>query len=342
MIRRSLGLTVGLALLGIIAATPPAAAKVVERIIARVNGEIITQRMFERELQKVRMQLAQDAPGADSDARFREASKDTLRDLIDQALLVQKAKDLDINVETDIVKRLDEVRKQFKLATLEDLQAEVEKQGMLFEDFKDQIRRSNLTREVIGREVGRTIRITRADALAYFNGHKDEFRSPGGVRLAEVLISTEKRKPEEAAARAKEALAELKAGIRFVDVVKKYSDAPSAKDDGDLGFFKTGTKLDPSLAVAIDKLDVGETTEPIETKYGYEIIKLMERISPGIPTFDEVEQHVENFLYNEKMTPALRVYLARLRKDSYITLAPGYVDSGAERPSDAVLAKKGK
>jgi len=341
MIRRSLGLMAGLVLLGIIASAHPAAAKVVERIIARVNGEIITQRTFERELQKVRMQLPPDVVGPAFEARFREASKDTLRDLIDQALLVQKAKDLDINVETDVVKRLDEIRKQLKLATLEDLQSEVEKQGLLFEDFKDQIRRSNLVREVIGRAVGRTIGITREDARKYFDAHKEEFRSPGGVHLAEILISTEKRKAGEAAKRAKEALAELKAGIRFVDVVKKYSDAPSAKDDGDLGFFKSGT-LAPSLAAAVDKLEVGETTDPIETKYGYDIIKVMERISPGIPTFDEVERRVESFLYNQKMQPAMRTYLTQLRKDSYVVLAPGYVDSGAERPSDAVLAKKGK
>ena len=341
MIRRSLRLMVGLLLLGVIAPANPAAAKVVERIIARVNGEIITQHMYERELQKLRVQLAQEVSGPTLEARYKEASKDTLRDLIDQALMVQKAKDLDINVETDIVKRLDEVRKQSNLATLEDLQREAEKQGMLFEDFKDQIRRSLLVREVIGRDVGRSVVITREDARKYFDAHKEEFRTPGGVHLAEILISTEKRKPEEAAKRAKEALAELKAGARFADIVKKYSDAPSAKEAGDLGLFKGGT-LAPSLAAAVDKLEVGETTDPIETKYGYDIIKLLERFTAGIPVFDEVEQHVEGFLYNQQIQPAMRAYLTQLRKDSYVILAPGYVDNGAERPSDAVLAKKEK
>jgi peptidyl-prolyl cis-trans isomerase SurA len=100
--------------------------------------------------------------------------------------------------------------------------------------------------------------------------------------------------------------------------------------------------LAPTLAAAIDKLEVGEYTEPLQTKYGYDILKLLERLSPGIPTFEEVEQHVESFLYNQQIQPAMRAYLTQLRKDSYITLAPGYVDSGAERPSDAALAKKGK
>ncbi|HZP01944.1 MAG TPA: SurA N-terminal domain-containing protein, partial [Terriglobia bacterium] len=96
-------------------------AKVVERIIARVNNEIVTQRMFEREKEKLRQQLAQDYSGPELEVQFRNQSKNLLRDLIDQSLMVQKAKDLDINVETDLVKRLDGIRKQNNLATIEDL-----------------------------------------------------------------------------------------------------------------------------------------------------------------------------------------------------------------------------
>jgi peptidyl-prolyl cis-trans isomerase SurA len=336
-----LGLFLCLPLLGVLVPATPAAAKVVERIIARVNGEIITQRTFDRELQKLRSQLAQEVTGPDLETRYREASKETLRDLIDQALLVQKSKDLDINVDTDVIKRLDEMRKQYNLASLEDLQREVEKQGILFEDFKDQIRRSLLTREVIGRDVGRTVVITREDARKYYDAHKEEFSSPGGIHLADILIATEKRKPGEAAQRAKEALAKLRAGTRFAAVVKEYSDAPSAKDDGDLGFFKAGT-LAPALAAAVDKVDMGDTTDVIETKYGFAIFKVVERLSPGIPAFDEVEQRVEGFLYNQRIQPAMRTYLTQLRKDSYVTIAPGYVDTGAERPSEAVLATKQK
>ncbi len=136
-----------------------------ERIIARVNNEIITQRQYEREKAKLREQLAQEYSGPELDAKFKEESKDLLRDLIDQALMVQKAKDLDINVETDLIKRLDEIRKQSNLATLEDLQKEVEKQGMIWEDFKEQIRRQILMREVIGREVGSRIIVARERLL---------------------------------------------------------------------------------------------------------------------------------------------------------------------------------
>jgi peptidyl-prolyl cis-trans isomerase SurA len=317
------------------------AAHVVERIIARVNNEIITQRQFEREKAKLREQLAQDYSGAELDAKFNEQSKDLLRDLIDQALMVQKAKDEDISVETDVIKRLDEIRKQSNLATLEDLQKEVEKQGLIWEDFKEQISRQILMREVIGREVGSRIMISRDEALQYYNAHKKEFESPGAIHLAEILISTEKYKPEEAEKRAKDALAEVKAGQRFAEVVKKYSDGPNTDQGGDIGYLKAGT-VAPTIADAISKLEVNDNTDLIQTKNGYLILKLLERFSPGIPKFEEVEQRVTEALYDERMQPKLREFLAQLRKDSYFYIAPGYVDTGSETPAVAALTEKGR
>ncbi len=340
MTKKFLSLAAGVAAL---AAGPPTlwAGRIVERIIARVNSEIVTQRMFERERQKLREQLAQEYSGTELEAQTREQSKNLLRDLIDQALMVQKAKDLDLNVDTDVVKRLDEIRKNAKLASLEDLQREVEKQGMVWEDFKDNIRRNMLMREVIGREVGRKIVTSREESRKFFEEHKKDFESPGGVHLAEVLISAEKRTPEEAEKRAKEALAEIKAGMRFAAVAKKYSDGATGADGGDVGFFKPGT-LASSIAEAIAKLDVGETTDLIQTKGGPMILKVLERVRPGIPTFEEVEERVSEYLYNQKMQPVLRQYLVELRKESYIFLAPGFVDTGAERPSETLLTKKGQ
>jgi len=317
-----------------------AARKVIERIIARVNNEIITQRQFEREREKLRLPASQQLAGAELEAKVREMSRDMLRDLIDRSLMVQKAKDLDVNVETDVVKRLDEVRRSVNAASLEDLQKEAEKNGMNWEDFKDDIRRNLLMREVIGREVGRTIVVSREDARAYFAEHKEQFASPAGVVLAQILISNEKHKPEEAEKRGKDAMAELKAGQRWAEIARKFSDDPTtANESGQIGFMKDGT-LAPALNEAISKLEVNEFSDLIPIKTGYLILKVMDRRREGVPNFEEVEQTVMETMYNQKMQPALRKYLVSLRKDSYIYLAPGYVDSGAERPSDAVPDKK--
>jgi peptidyl-prolyl cis-trans isomerase SurA len=313
------------------------AARIVDRVIARVNNEIITQRQFDREKEQIRTELAQHYSGPELDAQVRQQAQNLLRDLIDQSLMVEKAKDLDINVETDLVKRLDEIRQNLKLGTIQDLEKEVENQGLVWEDFQDNIRRKLLMREVIGREV--RVNPSPAEARKYFQTHQQEFASPGGVHLAEILISSDKHKPEEVEQRAKEALAEIKAGQRWAEVAKKYSDADTAKEAGDIGFFKDGT-LAPAIDQAVKKLDVGETTDLIKTRDGYITIRVLERFSPGVPKFEEVEQRVEEALYNEKMQPALRQYLVTLRKESYIFLAPGYVDTGAGGATELELAQK--
>jgi peptidyl-prolyl cis-trans isomerase SurA len=318
------------------------AAHIVDRIVARVNNEIVTQRQYDQQRAELRASLARDYSGAELEAKVREDSKNMLRDLIDQDLMVQKAKDLDINVDTDVIKELDEIRQQYKLNSLEDLQKEVEKQGSVWEDFKDQIRRKLLGREVIGREVGSRIIVTREDARKYFQTHSQEFASPPGVHLAEILIAADKHKPEELEPRAKDALAEIKAGQKWDGVVKKYSDDPeTSKQGGDVGFFKQGT-LAPAIEQAISKLDTGETSDLIQTKFGYQIFKVLDRRSAGIPKFEEVAERVIYFIQDQKMQPAFRQYMVTLRKESYIYLAPGYVDTGAELSTETELAQKGQ
>ena len=316
-------------------------AKIIERIIARVNNEIITQSRYDDEQAELRSRLADEYSGTELDAQVREQSKNLLRDLIDESLMVQKAKDLDINVETDIIKQLDELRKKNNFATLEDLETAIEKEGLNYEDYKDNIRRSLLMREVIGHEVGSRIQVSQQETRKFYEAHKDEFKSPGMVHLQQILVSTEKRKPEEAEKRANDALAELKAGEKFSEVAKKYSDGSSAEQGGDVGMMKEGT-LAPDIAAVVAKLDVNEFSNPIQTKYGYVILKVAERYSPGIPKFEEVEQRVDEVLYNQKMEPRLREYLTQLRKDSYIYRAPGYVDTVEQLPTDTLTATKGK
>lgn len=326
-------------LAAILSAPQVRAAHVVERIIARVNSEIITQTQYEHEKAQLREELGQQYSGADLDAKLNDESKNLLRNLIDQSLMVQKAKDEDVNVETDIIKKLDLMRKQDNLATIEDLQKAAEQAGENWEDLKDRIRRQLLMQEVISRDVGSRIVVTRSEEQQYYNQHKEDFKSEGIVHLAEILISSEKYKPEEAEKRSKDALAELKGGAKFNAVVKKYSDGPNSDQGGDISLMKTST-LAPAIAAALSKLDTNEYTDPIKIKSGYLILRLVERFSPGIPKFEEVESRVQETLYSQRMEPKLREYLTQLRKDSYIFLAPGYIDMGADTPGAALTSER--
>jgi peptidyl-prolyl cis-trans isomerase SurA len=329
--KRTIGILASALLAVSLVPRPARAAHVVERIVARVNSEIITQRQYDREKAKIPEELAQQYSGPELQAKINDEAQNLLRNLIDQSLMVQKAKDEDVNVETDLIKRLDQMRKQYNLATIEDLQKEAEQAGENWEDLKDQIRRQLLVQEVISRDVGSRLIVTREDVRKYYDQHKEDFKSAGVVHLEEILISGEKYKPEEAEKRANAAEAELKGGAKFSEVVKKYSDDPNADQGGDIGPQKM-SGIAPSISAALSKLDPNEFTDPIKVRSGYIILRLKERFSPGIPSFDEVEPRVQELLYNQRMEPKLREYLTQLRKDSYIFLAPGYIDTGAETP----------
>src|ERR1700704_3451723 len=238
---------------------------VVEEIIARVNNEIITRTEFAHSRDQLKQEAQQQNP-TDADKIIAEKQRDVLRDLIDQQLLLQKGKDLGITGDTELVKRLDEMRKQMNLGTMEELEKAAEAQGASYEDFKQNLRNQIVTQRVIGQEVGSHLAMNKDDVKKFYDQHKAEMERPEQVRLSELLIAPKTpakpaaganasadAKPEppseaetEAAlaaaqAKAQDVLEQIHKGGKFAELAKKYSDGPSAKDGGDLSLFKRGT-----------------------------------------------------------------------------------------------------
>jgi len=320
---------------------------VVEEIIARVNNEIVTRTEYVRSRDQLKQEVQQQDP-ANADKAFTERQRDVLRDLIDQQLLLQKGKDLGFTGDTELVKRLDEMRKEMKLETMEDLEKAAEAQGASYEEFKQNMRNQIITQRVIGQEVGQKLAMNKDDVKKFYEAHKAEMEQPEQVRLSEILIAPKlptglngaDGKPvpptaEEteaalavAKAKAEDVLAQIQKGAKFSDLAKKYSDGPSAKDGGDLSYFKRGT-LSPELEAKVFALKAGEVTEVIRTKQGYVILQAVEHQMAGVPTMKEVEPRIQDALYMQKLQPALRVYLTTLREEAFIYCKPGYVDSGA-------------
>ena len=127
---------------------------VVEEIIARVNNEIITRTEYVRSRDQLKQEVQQQDP-ANADKIFAEKQRDVLHDLIDQQLLLQKGKDLGITGDTELIKRLDEMRKQMNLATMEELEKAAEAQGASYEEFKQNLRRSRVNSAAAARNPAR-------------------------------------------------------------------------------------------------------------------------------------------------------------------------------------------
>ncbi|HWZ75945.1 MAG TPA: peptidylprolyl isomerase [Candidatus Sulfotelmatobacter sp.] len=349
-----------------------AAGQVVEEIVARVNNQIITKSEFARSKDQLRDEVKQqDANNADKVYADRE--KDVLRDLIDQQLLLEKGKDLGISADTDLIKQLDQMRKDMKLDSMEALEKEAEKQGISWEDFKQTQKNQIITRKVIGEEVGGHLAISKEEEQKFYDDHKDEMQHAEFIRLSEILITPKAITPapdpnatnsgssaqtplDETAKQAadadalsaaetkgKDLLKQLRDGAAFEDIAKKYSDGPSAADGGALGTFERG-KLAKELEDRTFAMKAGEITDVIRVKQGYAILKVDDHQMAGVPAMKDVLPRIQDALYYQKLQPALRAYLTKLREEAYIKIAQGYVDSGRSanqtEPVETATAKE--
>src|ERR1700733_9674700 len=247
--------------------------QVVEEIITRVNNQIITRSEFDRSKDQLKDEVKQQDP-KDPDKAYADREKDILRDLMDQQLLLDRGKDLGITGDTELIKQLDLMRKDMKLDSLEALEKEATKQGVSWEDFKQNMRNQIITQKVIGEEVGGKLAMSKDEEQKFYDEHKSEMEQPEYIRLSEILVAPKPSAPsiplapdpsaagsapaaqppvDEAAkqaadaaalsaaeAKADDLLKQIRAGASFEDTAKKFSDGPSAADGGALGMFKRG------------------------------------------------------------------------------------------------------
>lgn len=328
-------LAAGVALL--VSAGPAAAQQkgtVVEEIVARVNNEIITLSDFQKAGEVLKQEIADKCQGCTPDkiqSEYGQEQKDLLRGMIDQDLLVERAKDMNINVDTELVKQLDEVRKQNNLASMEDLQKAVESSGMSWEDYKEQQKKQLLTQEVMRQEVSGHMDIGPEEVRKFYEEHKQEFNLPEQVVLSEIFLNTAGKSPEEIDATRKKAddlHDRVVRGADFTQLAEKYSEGSTAKDGGAIGTFQRG-QLDKKLEDDVFPMNKGQVSDVIETKTGFEIFKVMDHYQAGLQPLTKVQDQIQNKLYMQKMEPAMRDYLAQLREESYVFVKPGYTDSAA-------------
>jgi peptidyl-prolyl cis-trans isomerase SurA len=319
----------------------PYGGNVVEEIIARVNDQIITRSDYDRAMKELDEELRQHGASRQD---ISAAHKDLLRNLIDQQLWLSKGKELSITGETELVNQLNEIRKQYHLESMEELEKAAKEQGVSFEDFKANIRNGIITQEVMRQEVGKMVQFTPGEAERYFEEHKQEYVQPESVTLSEIMVSTGtpapsvmnpgSAQPEDteklAAAKAKadDLEAKLKAGGDFAQLARSFSDGTTAAEGGDLGQYKRG-ELAKVLEDQTFALKAGQYTAPIRTKQGFVIFKVVQHIPGGVPTFKDVRSQVEQNFFMARMEPAMRGYLTTMREQAYIDIKPGYSDTGA-------------
>jgi peptidyl-prolyl cis-trans isomerase SurA len=319
-------------------------AKSLETIIAWVNNDIILKSEYDKRVADIRGELTRNSKlqGAQLEQAVSEQSKRALQQMIDETLLLQQAKERGLSADIEVLKALEKMRQDYKLESQEALEKEIVTQGYTVDEVKQNIRTRYLSDQVLQREVYPKVVITNDEVRKYYDAHTKEFDKPAGIHLREIEVLTENRGPEEIASQKKkieEALAAVKKGDDFATVAAKYSEAQTASEGGDFGFWTKG-ELSSSLEQIVDKLDKGQVTDVIPVQGAFIILKLDDKHNGGILPFELAQKEITNILWQQSLEPKIKEYLTKLRTDGFVKVADGYTDTGAPQNSEKVSENK--
>ncbi len=294
--------------------------EVVEEIVAVVNDDIITlsdyRTMFELRLNELR---AAQLPQEEYDKQYALLKKELLDIMITELLLLQKAKELNLNVSDQIKAQIEKIKTDNGMTSDADLRRAVEQQGMSFETWLKQYEEGAMRMAVVYTEVERAIVLEDAEIVQYYKKNPAEFTIPTEYKLHAVYLASEGRTPEECEALKAAVDAKLKSGAAFADVAGELSDPPMKESKGDLGTFKAG-ELDKSLEPAVEKLKVGEVGAWVNNKNGWYLLNLVEKKDSHLLPFEDARKDVEEKIYNTKRAEKGDAYVKTLRDRSYVRI----------------------
>ena len=328
-----------LAGLAVVSSVRAADIQVLEEIVAKVNGDIITKGEIERTKRQLEAELRsqQNLTGVRLQTALQEREKDILRERIDQLLLVQKGKEINVNVESELSRYMADLQRKFNIADPDKFQAFVREQtGLPYEDFKAEQKNSMVTQRVIRDQVGRTINIPAEDRKKYYEEHKAEYMRQERMFLRRILVSTEGKNADGLAAaekKAKDLAARAKKGEKFPEMARDNSDDTTAQQGGDMGTFQKGVLRKEIEDLVWDK-PRGFVTDAIKVQEGWMILKVDEHQKEGQASYEEVEGEITDKFYGQQFQPKIRDFLTRLRRDAFLEIKSGWVDSGAAAGKD--------
>jgi peptidyl-prolyl cis-trans isomerase SurA len=294
--------------------------EVVEEIVAVVNDEIITLSDYRTQFDMTVAQLrAAQLPQADYDRQYAEIKKELLNGMITELLLLQKARELNLNVSDQVKAMIEKIKTDNNMASDADLRRAVEQQGMSYETWLKQYEEGMMRQAVVYTEVDRAIVLEDAEVVQYYKKNPAEFTTPIEYKLHAIYLAAEGRTPEECEALKAAVDAKLKAGVAFADVSGELSDPPMKESKGDLGTFKAG-ELDKSLESAVEKLKSGEVGGWVNNKNGWYLLNLVEKKDRFLRPFEDARKEVEEKIYNRKRAEKSDAYIKTLRERSYVRI----------------------
>jgi peptidyl-prolyl cis-trans isomerase SurA len=307
-------------ILALILGISTASAEVVDRILAKVNDDIITLSEVNRRMAEYRKELEAKYTGQQLQDMIQKLEKQILESLIEEKLLYQKAVEMgyDANVDSNVSSEIQRIMKENKMADSDELEKRLAQQGMTLRDLRDDIRNAMMTRYLVNDFVGARITLLSPEIEKYYKDHAADFTTPEEVTLSEITINIE-GSDLEAQNRANDLYARLQKGESFAALAGQYSKGPTANKGGSIGTYLV-SKLNPDTVKTIEGLKDGDISKPHLENNAYVIYHIDSRKPAALQPLDQVKDEIKNRLYTQKFNPEYERFIAQLKEDAYIQI----------------------
>ena len=283
---------------------------VIERVMARVNGQIVTLSDFEAR-QMAAIQAAR-VPDGEVEAFLRQNNAKLLDEAMEELLLVDRAVALGLKLKPEFLDQwIEDIKKEQKISSEEEFLAQLKREGLTKDALRRNIERSFIVRQVRSREVDPKAQVTEADVRADYERRKAvDFTRKATVHLLEIVL-----KGSDAKAAALEIMARLRKGEDFETIARERSTSASQTAGGDLGRVEPAD-LNPALAAAIAPLRPGDITDPVQIEGSFWILKVRERLADEVTAFDQVKERIQEDLSRTRLEKVYGDYIAELKKNA--------------------------
>jgi peptidyl-prolyl cis-trans isomerase SurA len=303
-------------------------ADILEQVLVKVNGEIITKSDLEgRQIAALRQKNPNLRP--DSDAALQKAlaevTPEVIVDAVDELLMVQRGKELGYTMSTErFTSIVENIKKENKIESDEQLVAALKQEGMTMADLRKQLERTMMIQQVQQNEVMSKLQVTDTEMKTYYEAHKDEFGTVPSVTLREITINVPATaqginvaQDDDAKKKADEVRAKIVAGEPFARLASDYSDSGSKANGGLVGPISK-SELSEELQKAIDGLKTGGVTPVLRTTRGYQIIKIENLQESTTKSFEDARGEIADKIANGKRQGEYEKFIAKLRTEAII------------------------
>jgi len=292
-------------------------ARVLDKVAAKVNSEIITLSVIEERAEILRQKYV----GAPISISEQDLLKEALNMVIEESLQIQEGKKLGFVIDEDAVDAaMEEIIKKNDLADGQ-LQEMLKREGRTLKSYKNHIRDQIMVSKITRFEIGNRVKVSEKSIIKYYKENQKEFWQEGKVKARHILFIAERGSSEkirrEKLQQAKKILLKLRKGNDFAKLAMKYSEDISASNGGDVGFVGRG-KMVPEFEEAIFNLKPGHVSDIVKTEYGYHIIKVEEVLPGKTLTLKDVKNRIHQILTMQMQKQVYDVWMNELKNSAFI------------------------